>query len=521
METLSALSELVSSSPNYTENLYKELSKILCLNDINQWCPDDQKGILLVLVSLLNEIEQPLISIEGNLLALAKALNKEGTVDKESFINFLELDFLLPESFTKTAFFVKSTLEDILEKNPQDKISEVQEIIIKNLDKELKDIFKPIYNILESIEENDPLKLEWCIQLTKFESTKLFSSTQIKTENIEENDQSNWKSRLDSILFIYDQYGFFEAGKMKKDSPRLKIYFKETGEDEITEVVLFGNIVNCSKNKDGIEFRYYYPKSELEYQKEETKNLIKRIVNENPFLFSEEQFEINLNNLFKQKDIFYTTKKPKPFLTHVGEFSNYKYDGKGEVYGENGNMKFEGIFADHKAKGHGISYFADGATIRYKGNYLDGEPDGIGTLYNEMSNIRYIGEWSNGLPHGKGKTYYPTGELYYEGDYKKGKFWGEGTKYQKSGTIYHKGNYIDGKAWGFGNKYNKDGTLYYKGKHKDNRFNGYGQLYDGEGILQYEGDFRDNYEYGKGILYNLDGEIEYEGAIIDGKPHPI
>ena len=76
---------------------------------------------------------------------------------------------------------------------------------------------------------------------------------------------------------------------------------------------------------------------------------------------------------------------------YIGEFKNDKRNGKGQEFYKNGNLKYEGNFANDCFEGYG------------KGIYEDGK--------------YYIGEWKNGKQNGKGKEYYKNGNLQYEGNF--------------------------------------------------------------------------------------------------------
>ena len=81
--------------------------------------------------------------------------------------------------------------------------------------------------------------------------------------------------------------------------------------------------------------------------------------------------------------------------------------------------RFQGSFDNGILKGPKcIEYYAKG-TIKYGGNFEDGEWHGQGTWYYEN---KYVGMWSKGLQHGEGEVYGPDGKLLMEGTWSDGKF---------------------------------------------------------------------------------------------------
>ena len=74
--------------------------------------------------------------------------------------------------------------------------------------------------------------------------------------------------------------------------------------------------------------------------------------------------------------------------------------GKGIIYYENGNIKYDDDYVNDKFEGK-VKYYYE------KGEY-------------------YIGQWKNGLKLCKGIIYYKNGNIKYEGDFVNGKFEGNG-----------------------------------------------------------------------------------------------
>ena len=56
----------------------------------------------------------------------------------------------------------------------------------------------------------------------------------------------------------------------------------------------------------------------------------------------------------------------------------------------------------------------DDRTGRYKGEIVNGEPNGQGTFIN-IEGHKYVGEWKDGLPNGQGTYTSPDGDKYVGG----------------------------------------------------------------------------------------------------------
>ena len=79
-----------------------------------------------------------------------------------------------------------------------------------------------------------------------------------------------------------------------------------------------------------------------------------------------------------------------------------------------------------------------GVSETYKGEWKNGERNGLGTLYNEHNEVIYKGEWKNDRKHGMGTSnegYYGT----YIGEWKNGRKDGIGKMCRDDGTIMYEG----------------------------------------------------------------------------------
>ena len=105
----------------------------------------------------------------------------------------------------------------------------------------------------------------------------------------------------------------------------------------------------------------------------------------------------------------------------------------------------------------------DDRTGRYKGEIVNGKPNGQGTFIN-IEGHKYVGEWKDGLPNGQGASIYSDGSRY-EGKYKDGKFHGQGTFTSPYGINYV-GELKNNKPHGQGTETLSNGAKY-EGAYKD------------------------------------------------------
>ena len=97
-------------------------------------------------------------------------------------------------------------------------------------------------------------------------------------------------------------------------------------------------------------------------------------------------------------------------LIFEGVFLNWKRNGKGKEYYENGKIKFEGEYLKGKRNGKGKEYNKHGK-MQFEGEYLNGEiveGKGFDKKGNKILEIHR---------NGKGIEFYDYGILRFEGDY--------------------------------------------------------------------------------------------------------
>lgn len=94
----------------------------------------------------------------------------------------------------------------------------------------------------------------------------------------------------------------------------------------------------------------------------------------------------------------------------------------------------------------GVIIFPNGD--RYKGSFIDGQPEGKGTVTSKKPGVyesHYEGDFEDGEMHGKGKLTviteidegeFPKGKFVYEGDFQYNQPWGEGEATYPNGDHY-------------------------------------------------------------------------------------
>jgi hypothetical protein len=114
---------------------------------------------------------------------------------------------------------------------------------------------------------------------------------------------------------------------------------------------------------------------------------------------------------------------------YIGEFSNDRFDGQGELTTKGG--KYKGTFKDGLKNGLGTLLFKNNS--RYEGAWKLGRFHGKG-LYVWQDTRKYEGEWLNGERNGPGIMYFPNGEKH-DGNYLNNKKHGPGWWRLTSGKV--------------------------------------------------------------------------------------
>ena len=247
---------------------------------------------------------------------------------------------------------------------------------------------------------------------------------------------------------------------------------------------------------------------------------------------------------------------------YVGEVNEKgEPDGKGEIWFDNGKLKYKGKFKNGVLEDEGEIIFCDSRNLSLKCCFQGGKPvkavgesttdkisksnlkpwqimivsinrssyllyigevdkqgkqNGKGRLYDLNGVLKYEGEFQGGLCHGKGKLYYENGVLKYEGEFKEGCRDGQGKLYYENGVLKYEGEFKEGKPNSKGTLYHENGVLKYEGEFKEGKPNGKGTLYHENGNRQYDGEFANGTPNGKGKLYYENGKLRYDGEWRNG-----
>ena len=238
-------------------------------------------------------------------------------------------------------------------------------------------------------------------------------------------------------------------------------------------------------------------------------------------LYDDNDKEIYIGLLIKGKPekgknlIFYEDNEDRKY---IGDFSNFKYNGKGTIFLENKKL-YEGIFKNVKYY-NGILYY-ENENKKYEGDFQDNLYNGNGSLFFETNNkIYFKGIFEKGK-YIKGKLFDPNGKIIYEGDFKDN-FPKEGKTiqlYDFTEFLFYEGSILNYKYEGIGKLYIKKKNKFYEGEFKSGIYERKGIIYKNN-IKKYEGEFK-NGKYYIGNLYEIDAEnnnyLYYKGNFKNNK----
>ncbi len=104
-------------------------------------------------------------------------------------------------------------------------------------------------------------------------------------------------------------------------------------------------------------------------------------------------------------------------ISYQGQFSGGKREGDGTAYDGNGRKVYAGSFAQDEYNGDGVLFFSDDSQL--EGKFQNGEPGGV-VRWEKNGRLYYEGEWSEGAPSGLGTLYSRAGKRLYEGPFLNG-----------------------------------------------------------------------------------------------------
>jgi antitoxin component YwqK of YwqJK toxin-antitoxin module len=116
--------------------------------------------------------------------------------------------------------------------------------------------------------------------------------------------------------------------------------------------------------------------------------------------------------------------------------SNFK-DGPFEAYFKNSQLESKGNFKDGEWNGLYESYYENGL-LREKANWKDGELDGFWESYYENGLLREKANWKDGKKDGLYELYFMNGQLEVKENYKDGELEGLSEQYSENGQLESK-----------------------------------------------------------------------------------
>lgn len=241
------------------------------------------------------------------------------------------------------------------------------------------------------------------------------------------------------------------------------------------------------------------------------------------------------NNVF-ENDIYIRTydensKTLKIYENFLGK-SILKKKNKKDSWIKKANLIYEGSSINKEIpEGEGILYSSsENKNIVYKGQWVDGLPEGYGIYYYSNGTIQCEGHFKKSFYHGYCNTYkqftvrnndqHDTYILYhekeYEGTFVDGEYHGFGVLFHDNGKRWLEGVWFDGGCHGEFIEYNDNELLTYKGQIEFGEYNGKGTLFYEEGMEKYTGDFKNGIFHGFGILFSRNGIVIYDGEWNNG-----
>ena len=131
---------------------------------------------------------------------------------------------------------------------------------------------------------------------------------------------------------------------------------------------------------------------------------------------------------------------------NVNKFDAYKCVYLGELFEDNGVLRYRGNIVNGVASGEGMLFFPNGA-IEYEGQLQANLAHGYGNLYDITRDLIYRGYSEEGLRKGNGIEFYPmTENVMYDGEWKNDLWHGKGSWFDHSGNLIFKGQFIEGEV---------------------------------------------------------------------------
>lgn len=169
--------------------------------------------------------------------------------------------------------------------------------------------------------------------------------------------------------------------------------------------------------------------------------------------------------------------------------------------------------ANDQTHGFGIRIAARPSAERYEGQFVNGEPHGLGYGVG-MFGEHFEGFFEDCELNGYASVIHVNGDRY-EGFFEGGALYGQGTLIHGNGYRYE-GAFEDGLRQGEGVAFFGNG-IRFEGMFENDRAHGHGKTIYADGT-RYEGNFKDGSRHGPGTCFGLDGE-RYEVTFANGFAH--
>lgn len=243
--------------------------------------------------------------------------------------------------------------------------------------------------------------------------------------------------------------------------------------------------------------------------------------------------EWNNNNAWNGSGKYYTMHS-NTSTCHEGTLKNGALFGEGKVC-VNGKITREGFFENGKLNGQGTAYtkeetcvgeFREGRPWNanggyllpvkkpaiFKGDWVNGQPNGVGIIEFIGTNERIEGTFNNGL-NGEVFWYFSDGR-HYEGGIIDGMLSGQGKMIAKDGRLIYEGSYVNNNAHGYG-IYHINNSERYEGELQNGKYNGQGTYYYAQG--SWTGEWKDGKRWkGQGLLFFYDDNGKQTGKFFNG-----
>ena len=201
-----------------------------------------------------------------------------------------------------------------------------------------------------------------------------------------------------------------------------------------------------------------------------------------------------------------------------GEFRKGRFEGYGAL--NHNELRYTGQFVDGQPDGLGKLTLPNGDYC--EGGFSKGLPSGVGLQVIHASvhteGLTYMGGFVEGVRHGHGIAKYGDRAVYV-GPFEKDERCGRGVMFfnDQSASIY--GVWFEDQVTGVCETISVvSGAIeYYNGMIVEDNRHGTGKLVTEDMI--YEGEFGDGVYAGSGKISKLSGEVIYEGSWAQGKPH--